>query len=612
MSKKLQVAMFAASGLLSLGGLASADVGAAQVTKLVGPSTNDLAPTTGNPPRLRRTDEEQPGKEMAHLSFFGDGKTGLYFVMSSGDINGVSPQNKMQGAMIPFHLAQNPDGTVAAVADMAGARFITKNNGNETRNFNHPASYTINGGNVIVVEYNYQPNGSNDTKRYAMAFDTSGKTIMQQTQIYAKNNDDCSMSQDTASTTLVSSVGGDNQLVAWRGCNGNGQDDGWLQSFAIKCDAAATACTFQKQFDVSMEPREERSHGLCSVGTDPNTAICTWTAGNNQNQRDGVWMGAVDITPGTTGTDRQDKILWKQKIDGRHGDGDLRTYSMRMMHERIMTIGADGKMAPSDQMIIRYGMVNSNGNNNNNGKGGSYYGNMMGVVEATKAGMTYKLPLVNMQDKLLGLDGTHLGMTNAVFGTTDKLMPGVLFLGGSQTGGGYASKIRAVGIDSTTNSFKDLGSFSIGPYDRHLYPNYLGNNPGNQGRNYSDLQLVKNPFVGTLGNKDAYLAVIATTGKDPADIMKPELKLSAYLTVLPVASLPAGATDPNPGTGNNGGSGGSNGSGGTDPNPNPNPDPGATDPGSTMGGCSAGGSSSGAATFLLIGLAAFIRRRARR
>jgi MYXO-CTERM domain-containing protein len=34
-----------------------------------------------------------------------------------------------------------------------------------------------------------------------------------------------------------------------------------------------------------------------------------------------------------------------------------------------------------------------------------------------------------------------------------------------------------------------------------------------------------------------------------------------------------------------------------------------TDPGTSLGGCSAGGSGSGAATLLLIGLAAFIRRR---
>jgi len=48
------------------------------------PDPNDLAPTTGTPARLRRTDEEQPGKEMMHLALFGDGKSGLAVMMSSG------------------------------------------------------------------------------------------------------------------------------------------------------------------------------------------------------------------------------------------------------------------------------------------------------------------------------------------------------------------------------------------------------------------------------------------------------------------------------------------------------------------------------------------------
>jgi MYXO-CTERM domain-containing protein len=609
--RKLQVVMFAASGLLTSAayeGLASADVGAAQVTRLLSPSQDDLAPTTGNPPRLRRTDEEQPGAEMAHLAFFADGKSGLYFEMRSSDINGQLPNDREQCAMVPFHLAQNPDGSVAAVADLAGARFITDNRGNEERNCNHPSAYEINGGTAIAVEYNYQPNNGNDTKRYMMVFDKSGKTIMPQTQIYAKNNDDCSMNQDDTSTTTVSaSPDGSTQLLAWRGCNGNGQDDGWLQSFAVTCDSATspTSCSFKKQFDVSLCQREERSHGKCTVGTDPNTAICSWTEGNNQPQRDGVWMAAVDITPGTTGTDRQDKILWKQMVDGKHGSGDTRTYSQRAMQERVMTVDATGHMVPTDDIIWRHGAAQGN-NNGNNGKGGTYYGNIMGVITATKAGMTYKMPLNDMQSNLLGLDGTHLGMSYAMFGTTDHLMPGLIFIGGSQTGGGYAAKVRAVGWDQTANTFKDLGSYSIAPYDRHLYSNYLGNNPGNQGRNYSGARLIANPFVGMNGNKDAYLLVTTTTGKDPSDIMTPQLKLSSYVTVMPISQTPSASENP-PGPGSGSGSGSNPGSGsGSNPNPDPN---GGVDPGSSFGGCSAGSSSSGGATLLLIGLAAFIRRR---
>ena len=612
--RKLQVAMFAASGLLTSAayeGLASADVGAAQVTKVLGSSQLDLAPTTGNPPRLRRSDSDYPGAEMPHLAFFADGKSGLYFEMRSGDINGQLPVNRVQCAMVPFSLAQNPDGSVAAVADTTKARFVTANqNTNEWRNCHHPSVYAVDGGNAIALEYNVQFNNSNDTKRYIQVFDKQGNVLLKQTQIYAKNNDDCSMNQDSTSTNVAADAGGTTQLLAWRGCNGNGQDDGWLQSYALKFDSATapTTATFQKQFDVSLCQREERSRGQCTVGTDPNTAICSWTEGNNQPQRDGVWIAAVDITPGTTGTDRQDKILWKQQVDGKHGSGNTRTYSQRAMQERIMQVDASGKLVPTDLIIWRHGAAQGN-NNGNNGKGGTYYGNMMAVMEVTKAGMTYKMPLTDMQSNLLGLDGTHLGMTFGIFGTTDKPTPGIAFLGGSQTGGGYAGKLRAVGWDQASNTFKDLGAYSIGPFDRHLYSNYLGNNPGNQGRNFSGAYFIANPYVGMNGSKDAYLMVTTTTGKDPADIMKPQLKLSSYITVIPVQQTPTAQENPPP-QGNGSGSGSASGGSGSGSGSNPNPDPnGGVDPGSSFGGCSAGSSSSGAATLLLIGLAAFIRRR---
>jgi hypothetical protein len=134
---------------------------------------------------------------------------------------------------------------------------------------------------VICAEYNYQPNGGNDTERYLQCFDKAGATVMQQTKIYEKNNDDCSMNQDATSTTLVSSAAGKNRLVAWRGCNGNGQDDGWMQSFQLNTNAAGEV-TFKAEFDVSLAAREERSHGFCSVAAaEPDTAICSWTEGNN-------------------------------------------------------------------------------------------------------------------------------------------------------------------------------------------------------------------------------------------------------------------------------------------------------------------------------------------
>ena len=89
--------------------------------------------------------------------------------------------------------------------------------------------------------------------------------------------------------------------------------------------------------------------------------------------------------------------------------------------------------------------------------------------------------------------------------------------------------------------------------------------------------------------------IITTSGKDAADMTKPEIKLSAYMTVLPVAQTPKAPDVTPPGT---------TPPGTTPPGEDPN-----GDSGTSIGGCSSTGTSSGLATFLLIGLAAFIRRR---
>ena len=608
MKNKLPLAMFCVTGLLPVA--AHADIRSAAITKVNASSATDLAPVTQTtPPRLKRTDEEQPGNEMPKLAMFGDGTSGLYFVMST-DLNGVKANRRIQLAAIPFHLAQAADGSVSAVADMAGAKFVTNNDGNEYRNANHPTAYTAFDGNTICAEYNYQPNGTNDTKRYLQCFDKAGANVLTQTQIYAKNNDDCSMNQDKSSTWVVKAEANVTKLVAWRGCNGNGQDDGWATSYTLTKDADGKIA-FKTIVDVSVCPREERSHGYCTTATDdPNTAYCSWTEGNTQPQRDGTWIAAIDISGQKNG---QQAIIWKQQIEGRKESPEgFRTYSMRAMHDRILAVDPATKALVSTNRIVwRSGDVR--GQNNTNGKGGAYLGNQMAVMELSRtAPPKYVLPMTNMQGKLLGLDGTHLGMSTGLFGTTDNLMPGMVFMHGSHTGGGYSGQLRAVGWDTQTNALKDLGSMATAPYDRHLYPNYLGNNPGNQGRNYSGVEFVKNPFVGTNGSTDQYLMLLATTGKDPSEISQPEKKLSAYLTVIPVAQTPPmPATPPStPGSGSGSGSGS-----GTDDSASQQ-DPGtgeemttAEDPGAALGGCSTSGKNGGLITFLLVGLAAVIRRR---
>lgn len=606
MTSTKKLLMFAASGLLLplgvSGDTAYAEVPlAAETTEVVPSPELDLAPINNG--RLKRTDEEQEGNGMPTAAFFDGYKSGIYFSMNTElppTTPGGQPRaatHRMQLAAIPFQLTQGPMGKVKVTADAATGTFVTNNRGNEYRNANAPVAFKLNGVDKVCVKYNYQPNNTNDTKAYLQCFNPDMSVALPQTELFAKNNDDAFMTQDGVFTGQVLRAPGIIRLPFYAGANGNGRDDGWMGLVDLDCTAGAT-CTLTKIADVSICPREERSRGLCSVGTDPNTAICTWTEGNTQPQRDGVWMAALNIGDGENGAEAQSRILWKKQIAGRTDQDGIRTYAMRMSHSRIQKVDTTtGQLVDTDDIIIRWGGLQ--GNNNTNGKGGTYYQNMMGVVNATAAGMTYVAPPVDIADIVVGLDGTHLGMTYGMFGTTDNLMPGITFLGGSHTGGGTAAQARVVTYDPTTKVFSDAAMVALAPHDRHLYPNYLGNNPGNQGRNHSFSTMIPNPYVGMNGNTDAYLQIFATSGKNSVTMMNPAKKLSAFLSVLPIAQTPKAVTPP--------------GGSGTEPPPGgETPEPGeeGSDPsGTSIGGCSTTSSTGGLFGLLLIGLAAFIRRR---
>ena len=361
-----KILMFAASGLLAPAA-AHAEIRTSVTTKF-GPSpTIDKAPVSGTPARLRRTDEEQPGWEMPTLAMFDDGKSGLAFAMTT-ELNGVVANHRIQLSLTKFSLTQSPtDGSVSAAADMTGAKFVTNNDGNEYRNANHPDAYSIFDGKLIAVEYNYQPQNGGNTERYLQVFNKEGIAVLPQTKIFAKNNDDCSMNQDDRSTASIKRSATVERIAGWRGCNGNGNDDGWVSIHDITCSADLSSCTVAKIADLSVCPREERSHGAVSFGTDPNTVIATWTEGNTQPQRDGTWMAAVNVGDGQNGANAQSRLLWKKQIDGRKDLDGIRTYSMRAMQARVQKLDpATGKLVNTDQLIFRAGDLKGNNNGNGN------------------------------------------------------------------------------------------------------------------------------------------------------------------------------------------------------------------------------------------------------
>lgn len=635
-NKKL--VMCAVAGVApALYGIANAESQSAVVSAIVPAPVKDLAPvttaTSTSPARLRRTQNEEPGNEMPTFAFFtnpdGTKTKGLYFAMTTElQVNGQSlgATHRMQLSATPFTLEQDKTtGAISAVADPTKAKFITSNNGNEYRNANAPTALAINNGTAIAVSYNFQPQGTNDTKKFIMVLDANGTVLLKQTEEFAKNNDDCAMQQDGEAGVAIdrgdTAAGHVTQLVKWYGCNGNGRDDGWFGASAVTCNSATapTSCTFAKTFDVSMEPEEERSRGSCTVSaTDTTYAVCSWTAGNTQPQRKGVWLGAVSLDPAIKGADQQKALLWKMQIGGRVDNNPAaastaapngqRTYAQRAIQERIMTPNATtGALEPSNQIIFRYG--DAVGRNNNKG---TYFTNMMSVIQLDKDQKNVKFLVkpTDMTSQLPGIGGTHIGSTAAVFGPSAT--PGLVFISGSLFGGGSPSQLAMVSVDPATG-MKNLGQMSGAPHDAHLYSNYLGGNPGNQGRNHTHMSVVVNPFNGQAGSTSKYLLLSATTAKTttttypgaPDTMSNPAIKLTALMTVVPMG----GGTSTGANNGNGGANNGSAGTGGTGGDTSGASSGSNSDSGTTLGGCSTAGGSTGLATFLLIGLALVIRRR---
>jgi len=582
--------MFAVAGLLVPAADAAAEISAGKTTTVIPSPVNDKAPVTGTPLRLRKTDQEQAGHEHTSFALFADGKSGLHFGTST-ELNGVAAPHRVQLSVVPFQLVQNADGSVEVKADLTKARFATDNDGNERRNANATVAFSIDEGKAVCAQYNYQPAGTNDTNLYIQCFDANGATVLPQTKAFSKTNDDCSMAETTSQ--LIDRNGATERYVRWHGCNGNGTDDAWVG--VAKITKTATGYTYQREFDVSVLNNEERSRGNCWVGTDKTVAFCAGTDGNNQNQRNGVHLIAVDVTAGKfNGQGQQAALLWRKQLSGRKTIGGTTTYSMRAMINPVLSLDAAGKPQITDTFFFRHGDVQ--GSNTDDRKGGQYVQNEIAVIKATRAGFSFVTPASSEGvTSLLGIDGTHNQNTSALVGSGKDLKPALLVHNGSHTGGIGTSTIRAVGYDQATSKFANIGTVA-GPYaDRHLYSNYLGNNPGVQGRNHTTTQFIANPYFGVNGNNDQYVVVYASTGK--GGNMNPAIKLAAFMSVIPVAQ---GAPAAAPAT--------TTGTSGSTTDTTDTADESSDSSDTTLGGCSTSGST-GLATFLLIGLAAFIRRR---
>ncbi len=612
--------------LLSLGAptlAVAGDLGATRTfTVALASTTDDQAPTDDDG-RLRMTDEEFTN-EQATVRFSPDGRKALYVYMRTNPIIDGSgqpsfPDFKMQCSITALETYQLADGTVDLRRPTAAPydRWATQNDGNEYRNCNKPELLLVNGGQNVALEFNYQENGSGDTKRYMKIFDWDGNPVtirddngqpQEQVVVMAKDNDDCSMHQSGSGQggTPYYDQGGITKLASWDGCNGNGADDGWMRATQVACTGAGAGadCQISKLFDISLAEREERSRGACTVGgADRSFAVCTWTEGNTQPQRDGTWIAAVDLNDNVG-----DRLLWKERlnhVETLEANGEEREYyAMRAQHGRILAKTGADELVATDEILFQDSL--NRGGNNNDKKGGRSDAIHVAVIKTSRTGFTFTMPMstVNITDSAVwaGFDLTHVSLGLAIFGKGDQLMPGFTLLQGVHTAASRPGELKAIGYDRTTNSLVNLGTHNAGAsYDRHLYSNYLGNNPGNQGRNFAGSDLFKNPFEGVGGNQVKFFSAHALTGKAP-EHLDSAIKPSAYLSLFPV-SFSADAPDP-------GGDFNDNLPGDEAPDAPAEPDLGGEPTMQTqIGGCQAGSAPSGGLLVLALGLLVARRRR---
>jgi hypothetical protein len=279
MTKKMLMLAAAGAALVPASN-AVAEIRAPKVAEIIPSPVNDKAPVSGNPARLRRTDSEQAGNEDSSYALFAGNKAGIYFALTT-ELNGTAANRRVQLSATPFTLDQDTDGSVVAKPNLAAAKFVTNNNGNEYRQAHVNVAFAIDGGNAICTQYNWQPQGTNDTKLYIQCFDKDLKVVMPQTEAFAKNNDDVCGSIEGNVPALIDTVGNTSRYIRWCLANGNGSDNAWAFVSSITKKADGTY-TYARNYDLTILQREERSRGMCHVGPDKLFAVCAGTEGNTQ------------------------------------------------------------------------------------------------------------------------------------------------------------------------------------------------------------------------------------------------------------------------------------------------------------------------------------------
>jgi uncharacterized protein (TIGR03382 family) len=466
--------------------------------------------------------------------------------------------------------------------------YFTNNNSPDWQNMHKPHAQAVNGGAAALIEYGYDPDGTN-TKTYGKVLGPNCEIMSAQTLLFANTNDNLGGVWDANNNTYADANGVTRSCGGIIG-DGNGDDDVWATCATTTATGQPgnAAYTIKPDFKVVVDNQEARSRGTTQTTPFPDMMLGCWASGNT-NPPQSVRCAMVNTAPGVPDAQR---IVWRQTVMARQGAICYTTPSLAPM------LDAAGK--PTDKYIVSYVKVDTN-----NRVGRSKARTAIQTVPMQISMTGFKL-LDTPKEGMFGIaDGAHPGMTTGVYGV-EKRPVAFLFAGAITDGGGATTKIIGMDPAGKLEPIRALNwaSASSGGYTSQWY----GHNPNTpQGRSYPVTSLI----VDNPGYKTGY---------------QPEVK--SFLVVANAYHKDhagqCGAGDPNKGT-NNGTCGGKNAMGLTlipiaadpsngkpinpnDPNPvDPTRDP--SDPGTTLGGCSTSGDGAGA--IVLLGFAALLIRRRR-
>lgn len=574
------------------------------VTTLLRDGNNAGRVRRGDDGRDRPGDQYYPGSEhttMRQLATPEGAPNGeiLIFAMATYEIDGQLPNHRMQLLCSSVSIDPTAGPTLNAM------KYVTNNDGNRYRNANHPESVLIDGGKAVAVYYNYAP--GNRARRYVQVFGPGCTQLAPQTEVMAKNDDDCSETHGNHSIVITEQTDTYTRLISADGCNGNGRDDAWVNGVRIDNNGDGTY-SVKKEFDVDIESQEERHRGTIFIPAgSQNLAVECGTAGNNQPPRRGIRCYGIDTSPdGEQGENANSRLIWRQYIE-RYGDEDAQGNFIHPTQVRFAPmLDAEGKA--TDAVLATWQRIEGR---RRRGKGSAKA--MIAALKFSRDGM--EMMSAPAEGIFPASDATHASMCSTMWGTTGSASSKA-FLISSSVNGSTASFARAAVVNwDGTKAELDSTVGLRAAIDNAWLPNIYGNNPNTQGRNFISCTNIANPGYGVAGgfmsDVKSFVGIPANTRRMDSARGIPEDKLALELVLVP-AIIDAAPEPSNPDDGTNPDNGG-NPDDGTNPDDGSNPDNGnAGNSGNLGAGCNVPGSGSGAGTLALIGLFALVAFRRRR